>query len=242
MTTPPPSQRTRIRRKPQRGRYDFATIAAIIDEALVCHVAFRHGDSVHCIPTACWRVDGHLYLHAAANARLIDALLSSECAVSLAIVDALILARSAFHHSMNYRSVVIYGRFAAVEDRREKEIALAAFVDRISPGRSRLVRPPAGGELSGTQVLRLPLAEAAAKIRDWGVEDDAEDLDLPVWAGVVPLRLAADEPVPDGDCGYLQPPVLPDLVVVRACRNSPANAGESPPDDDAVVSVPPGAG
>lgn len=211
-----PSPRTQIRRKPQRGHYDFATVAAIVDAALICHVAFRHAGSIHSLPTACWRIDRHLYLHAASNARLAAALLADECAVSIALLDGLVLARSAFHHSMNYRSLAIYGQFAEVVASDDKAAALAAFVEHVSPGRSALVRAPTPAELAGTCVLRLPLDEAAAKIRHWGVEDDAGDLGIAVWAGVVPLHTAAGALLPDEDCAAFTEPALPDLVVLRA--------------------------
>lgn len=197
-----PSPRTRIRRKPQRGHYDTETVAAIVDTALICQIAFNQGDSVHCLPTACWRVGNALYIHGANNSRLTRTLLDSDCSVCIAHVDGLVLARSAFHHSMNFRSVVIYGRFVAIDEPEEKKTALAAFVEHVSPGRSALVRPPNDAELAGTAVLRLALDEAAAKIRNWGVEDAPEDMDIPVWAGVVPLHqfaapaLADTNPMP----------------------------------------------
>lgn len=211
-----PSPRTQIRRQPQRGHYDFATVAAIVDAALICHVAFRHAGSVHSLPTACWRIDRHLYVHAANNARMADALLADECAVSIALVDGLVLARSAFHHSMNYRSLAVYGQFAEVLASDDKAAALTAFVEHVSPGRSSLVRAPTPAELAGTRVLRLALDEAAAKIRNWGVEDDAGDLGIAVWAGVVPLHTAAGVLLPDENCAALAEPALPDLVVLRA--------------------------
>lgn len=192
-----PSPRTQIRRKPQRGHYDSATVAAIIDTALICQIAFNQGDSVHCLPTACWRVGNALYIHGANNSRLTRTLVDSDCSVCIAHVDGLVLARSAFHHSMNFRSIVIYGRFVTVDAPEEKKAAMTAFVEHVSPGRSALVRPPNDAELAGTAVLRLALDEAAAKIRNWGVEDDACDLDIPVWAGVVPLRQLAGPPQAD---------------------------------------------
>lgn len=209
MSNSPPSQRTTIRRKAQRGHYDGATIRNIVDEALVCHIAFNEGGSVHSLPTVCWRVGDHLYVHGARNSRLCAALLAGECSVSIALVDGLVLARSAFHHSMNFRSVVVYGRFESVEDAEESGRIFAALVDHVAPGRSRLVRAPAPAELSGTLLLRLPLREAAAKIRNWGVEDSADDLDWPVWAGVVPLRLVAGEAQAEPDCGPYPAPELP---------------------------------
>ena len=209
MSPTAPSPRTVIRRKAQRAHYDAATIAAIVDATLICQIAFNQGGSVHCLPTACWRVGNALYIHGANNSRLTRTLLSAECAVCIAHVDGLVLARSALHHSMNYRSVVIYGRFAAVDAPSEKEAALAAFVEHVSPGRAALVRPPNAAELSGTQVLRLALDEAAAKIRDWGVVDDDDDLALPVWAGVVPLQMAAGLPQAEAGCADRPPPTLP---------------------------------
>lgn len=212
MNHSPPSPRTTIRRKPQRGHYDAATVAAIIDDALICQIAFHDGDSVHCLPTACWRIGDALYIHGANNSRLTQMLLASECAVCIAHVDGLVLARSAFHHSMNFRSVVIYGRFTAVDEADAKRAALAAFVEHVSPGRSAVVRAPNAGELAGTRVLRLELTEAAAKIRNWGVEDDADDLGLAVWAGVVPLRLHAAEAQAEAGCAGRPVPALPAFI------------------------------
>jgi len=208
-----PSPRTRIRRKPQRGHYDTATVAAIVDSALICQIAFNQGDSVHCLPTACWRVGNALYIHGANNSRLTRTLLDSDCSVCIAHVDGLVLARSAFHHSMNFRSVVIYGRFVAVDAPEEKKTALTAFVEHVSPGRSALVRPPNDAELAGTAVLRLTLNEAAAKIRNWGVEDDACDLEIPVWAGVVPLRCTAGEMEAEEAGTDFPQPSLPDYLM-----------------------------
>lgn len=208
MPQTPPSPRTTLRRKPQRGHYDAATIATIVDASLICQIAFADGDCVHCLPTACWRIGDHLYIHGASNSRLTSTLLASECAVCIAHVDGLVLARSAFHHSMNFRSVVVYGRFEEVGEASAKAAALAAFVDHVSPGRSAQVRPPNAAELAGTRVLRLAMAEAVAKIRNWGVEDDADDLDQPVWAGVIPLAMTAGSAQADGDAMPWPEPAL----------------------------------
>lgn len=212
MSNLPPSPRTTIRRKAQRGHYDAPTIRGIVDESLICHVAFNEGGSVHSLPTVCWRVGDHLYVHGARNSRLCAALLAGECSVSIALVDGLVLARSAFHHSLNFRSVVVYGRFESVEDADESGRIFAALVDHVSPGRSRLVRAPAPAELSGTLLLRLSLREGAAKIRNWGVEDSVDDLDWPVWAGVVPLCSVAGKPQPEPDCGAFSAPELPTFL------------------------------
>ena len=195
-----PSPRTEIRRKPQRGHYDRATIDAIVDAAVLCHIAFAHGGSVHCLPTACWRDGDYLYIHGANNSRMVQALLEAECSVAITHLDGLVLARSAFHHSMNFRSVVIYGRFAAVDEPAPKATAFRQFVDHVSPGRAAQVREPSPAELAGTRLLRIPLAEAAAKVRNWGVEEAAEDLAVPVWAGVIPLALRAGAPERDPVC------------------------------------------
>lgn len=207
-----PSPRTEIHRKPQRAHYDAATIASIVDQALLCHVAFNDAGSVHCLPMACWREGDYLYVHAARNSRISRALQDGECALTITHVDGLVLARSAFRHSMNFRSVVIYGRFAAVDAENDQKSAFAAFVDHVSPGRSRLVREPDSAELAGTTLLRLHLAEAAAKIRNWGVEDKAGDLERPVWAGVIPLAMWAAPPQAEADCDGLPLPALPAFI------------------------------
>lgn len=201
-----PSARTRVRRRGERARYDRGSIATIVGEALVCHVAFNDGLGVHCIPTACWYAHGHLYVHGSNGSRMVQALLEGEACATVTHIDGLVLARSAFHHSMNYRSVVAYGRFEKVDDPEEKLSAFADFIEALAPGRWPQIRQPDRKELAATTVLRLPLNEAAAKVRDWGVKDDASDLTVPVWAGVVPLRLTARMPVPDPDCAVMAAP------------------------------------
>lgn len=213
MPDPAPSRRTEVRRKPQRARYDRATIEAIVDEALICHVAFSHGGSVHCLPMACWRSGEHLYIHGAANSRMASALLAGESSVCIAHLDGLVLARSAFHHSMNFRSVVIYGRFEEVTDPAAKAAEFTAFVEHVSPGRTPRVRAPSAAETAGTRLLRIPLREAAAKMRTGGVIDAEEDMDIPVWAGVVPLGLRAGCPEPDAGCAGMERPGIPGCIV-----------------------------
>lgn len=194
-----PSTRTRIRRRPERAHYDFDTVAAVVDAAHFCTIAFNWGGSVHALPTAHWRDGGHLYIHGARASRLLAALTAGECCVTVARIDGLVYARSAFHHSMNYRSAVIYGRFEAVDAPEHKTASLRAFIERLAPGRWAQLRPISDKELDATTVLRLPLAEASVKIRDWGVKDDAQDMDWPVWAGVVPLDVVAGRPETDPD-------------------------------------------
>lgn len=202
----PPSPRTTVRRKPDRGHYDPASIHAIVDAAFVCNIAFTHEGSVHCLPTACWRHDDYLYIHGANNSRMINALLAGECSVCITHLDGLVLARSAFHHSMNFRSVVIYGQFAAVDLKKDKKKAMAAFIEHVSPGRNADVRASSDAELAGTRILRISLHEAAAKIRDMGAIDSPEDMDIPVWAGVIPLTCQPGTPqAEDGCAGYASP-------------------------------------
>ena len=183
--SPAPSPRTRVRRLPERAHYDADSIAAIVDAAMLCTVAFQIDGMVHAIPTIHWREGGHLYIHGAKGSRMLKALTDGEACVTIALADGLVLARSAFHHSMNYRSVVIYGRFEEVVDPECKLAAFNAFVDFVSPGRSARVREPSAAEISGTKLLRIPLHEAAAKMRSGGVIDADDDMAIPVWAGVI---------------------------------------------------------
>ena len=212
MSSIPPSARTEVHRRPQRAHYDRATVEAIVDEALICFVAFKHDGSVHCLPMACWRGGDHLYIHGANNSRMTQALLLGECAVSLAHLDGLVLARSAFHHSMNFRSVAIYGRFEEVLDPDVKAAAFDDFVNHVSPGRASQVRAASSAEMAGTRLLRISLDEAAAKIRTGGVIDTEADMAIPVWAGVVPLALRALPLQPEADCLSEDLPGVPAFV------------------------------
>lgn len=209
MPSTAPSRRSEIQRKAERAHYDAASIRAIIDAAFLCHIAFADQGSVHCLPTACWRDGDFLYIHGAPRSRMTQALLAGECAVTLTHLDGLVLARSAFRHSMNYRSVVIYGQFAAVDAPEEQAMAMTAFLEHVSPGRSPQVRPPSPAELASTRLLRLPLAEASAKIRNWGVEDSPPDRDIAVWAGVLPLACQAGAARPEAGSEAYRPPQLP---------------------------------
>jgi nitroimidazol reductase NimA-like FMN-containing flavoprotein (pyridoxamine 5'-phosphate oxidase superfamily) len=196
MTTPdaespcaPPSARTRVRRVPNRAHYDRATLHAIIDSAYLCHLAFADEHGVHCIPTACWREGDHLYIHGSNGSRMLKlAATGAQVCVTVTHLDGLVLARSAFHHSMNYRSAVVYGAFELVEG-EAKAAAMDAFVEFVAPGRSREVRPGDASELAATTVLRIALDEAASKIRVGGPKDDEADMSRPVWAGVLPMAL-----------------------------------------------------
>jgi hypothetical protein len=198
MQPAPASERTRVRRRPERARYDAATIRAILDEGLVCHLGFVSGGQPSVIPTTYARRGDHLYVHGSAASRTLREVAKGlPVCVTVTLLDGLVLARSAFHHSMNYRSVVILGRAVEVADPEEKLFALEAIVEHVLRGRWSEVRPPTDQELRATTVLRLPLDEASAKVRAGGPLDDQEDLALGCWAGVIPLRLRAEEPIRD---------------------------------------------
>ncbi len=202
--------RTTVHRLPKRGVYDRAAVAAILDEALVCHVGFAAEGRPFVIPTIFARVEDRLYLHGSAASRMLQALAEGvDVCVTVTLVDGLVLARSAFHHSMNYRSVVVLGRARLVSDPLEKAAALEAIVEHVVPGRSKEVRAPNDRELVATSVLRLDLEEVSAKVRTGPPIDDPEDMDLPCWAGVIPLRLSPAAPVPDPQLrAGIEPPPL----------------------------------
>ena len=194
--TAAPSPRTRIRRIPELASYERDALYQIIDDSYVCHIAFHDGENSHCIPTACWREGDFLYIHGSNGGRLTK-MLSGGRQVSIAIthVDGLVLAKSAFSHTMNYRSAVIYGVFELIEEREQKLAAMDVFMDKIASGRKLEARPGNDKELAATSVLRIALAEAASKISNTMPVDKEEDVDLPVWAGVLPLRIVRGEPI-----------------------------------------------
>jgi len=192
------TERTTLKRLPKRGHFDRETVYGILDEAFICHVGFAPEGRPVVIPTGYARVDDKLYIHGSQASRMLRTLAGGvDVCVTVTIVDGLVLARSAFHHSMTYRSVVIFGRATPVEDREEKLAALLALSEHIIRGRWAEVREPAEQELRATTVLSLPLVEASAKIRTGPPLDDEEDYALPVWAGVIPLKLEAGEPIKD---------------------------------------------
>ncbi|MGH8976763.1 MAG: pyridoxamine 5'-phosphate oxidase family protein [Acidimicrobiia bacterium] len=183
-----PTTRTKVRRKAERGRYQWATLASILDEGVIAHVGFVGPEGVCVLPMAYARVDDLLYLHGAAGNAMLRLLSGGgEVCVTVTLVDALVLSRSAFHHSMNYRSVVVVGRPELVEERGEKERALRAVVDHNLPGRSDECRGPNDSELRTTRVIRLAITEASAKIRTGPPIEEPDDLALPFWGGVVPI-------------------------------------------------------
>jgi uncharacterized protein len=190
--------RTRVRRAPARGRYDRETIHSILDETLISHVGFAQDGEPVVIPMLHARVGERLYLHGSSASRLMRALAAgAPVCVTATLIDGLVLARSAFHHSINYRSVVVFGTARLVEPQEERIEALELFTEKLVPGRWPEVRPPTRQELKGTKVLSLPLDEASAKLRTGPPIDDDEDYDLPVWAGVLPMSTAVHEPEPD---------------------------------------------
>lgn len=192
------TERTKLRRLPKRGDFERGTVYKILDEAFVCHVGFIVDGQPFVIPTGYARVGDNLLIHGSAASRMLKVLAGDVAVcVTVTLIDGLVLARSAFHHSMNYRSVVIFGKAQVVSDEQEKSDALFALSEHMIPNRWAEVRPPTENELKATLVLSLPLTEASAKIRTGNPVDDEEDYALDVWAGVIPLRLTAGEPVAD---------------------------------------------
>jgi uncharacterized protein len=193
-----PTQHTTVKRHPERGAYDRPTIDSILDEALICHLGFVADGRPYVIPTIHARDGDTLYVHGSPGSRMLKASKKGvDICVTVTLLDGLVLARSVYNHSMNYRSVVVLGRARELTDRDEKLRAMRRVVEHVVPGRWEDARPPDDGEIKGTMILALPLDEASAKIRSGPPTDDAADLELPVWAGVIPLRIEPSDPVPD---------------------------------------------
>jgi nitroimidazol reductase NimA-like FMN-containing flavoprotein (pyridoxamine 5'-phosphate oxidase superfamily) len=193
-----PTDRTQVKRLPKRGHYDAETIYAILDEAFVCHVGFNVDGQPFVIPTNYGRKGDTVYLHGSSASRMLRTLSAGvRVCVTVTLVDGLVLARSAFHHSVNYRSVVILGTANLVDDPTEKMEALRLFTEHVLKGRWDDIRLPNEQELKATTVLALNIEEASAKIRSGGPLDDEPDYLLPIWAGVLPLRTVAAQPEPD---------------------------------------------
>jgi nitroimidazol reductase NimA-like FMN-containing flavoprotein (pyridoxamine 5'-phosphate oxidase superfamily) len=208
MPESPPSERTRVKRHPERGAYDRATIDGILDEALFCHVGYVADGHPRVIPTIHARVGDTLYVHGSNASRTLRTIKGGdEVCIVTTLLDGLVLARSAFMHSMNYRSVVVYGHTREVSAREEKWMAQKALVDHVCAGRSDQVRMPTDDELRQTTILAVPLEEASAKLRTGPPKDDAADYDLPVWAGVLPMSIVTQTPLDDPRLGQgLEPP------------------------------------
>jgi nitroimidazol reductase NimA-like FMN-containing flavoprotein (pyridoxamine 5'-phosphate oxidase superfamily) len=194
----PQTPRTTLKRLPQRGNYDREVINQILDEGFICHVGFAVDGQTFVIPTGYARVGDSLVIHGSQASRMLRTLGQGiDVCVTVTLIDGLVLARSAFNHSMNYRSVVVFGRATVIDDPAEKFDVLRALSEHMIPGRWDDVRKPTERELEQTTVLLLPLTEASAKVRSGSPLDDEEDYNLSVWAGVIPLRLFADHPVDD---------------------------------------------
>jgi uncharacterized protein len=203
----PQTDRTKLKRLPKRGHFDRETVYGILDEGFMCHVGFAVDGQPYVIPTGYARVDDKLYIHGSQASRMLRSLSNGlDACVTVTIVDGLVLARSAFHHSMNYRSVLVFGHAVLVDDPKEKYEALVALSEHIVRGRWADVREPNEQEMIQTTVLCLPMEEASAKIRTGPPLDDEEDYALPMWAGIVPLKLVAGQPIND--------PRLPDGIEV----------------------------
>lgn len=202
-----PGDLVRLGRHPQRGDYDFATVANIFDEALICHVGFVSDEGRPVVlPTIHARIERALYLHGSVLARWLKSAPGTQLCVTATIVDALVLARSAFNHSMNYRSAVAMGTAEIVNSADEREKALEAVVEHVCPGRWDDARLPSENELAATIVVKMPIDQASAKIRTGPPNDPQGDLEREVWAGLLPLRSGYGDPVPD-------PKLMPSIAV-----------------------------
>ncbi len=213
--TPPASDRVRVRRMHERGKYDAASVHAVLDAGYVCHVGFVQDGQPMVIPTGYWREGDHLYIHGSSKSRMTLALAEGiPACVTVTLLDALVLARSSFHHSMNYRSVVALGRFTKVEGDDAKLKALEAFVERIAPGRWAEIRGPDAQEMKATMVLSMPLDEASAKMRVGPPKDDEPDMAIQCWAGLIPFAGGFQTPVAD-------PLLAPGIVLPDYLSNFP---------------------
>ncbi|MCS0385616.1 pyridoxamine 5'-phosphate oxidase family protein [Vibrio diabolicus] len=183
------TNRTEIKKGAHKAVSDVSKLHAIIDESLIAHIAITNESGPVVIPMLAWRVDDYVYIHGANNSRLLRSLKQGvQTCLTFTLFDGWVLARSAFHHSAHYRSAVVFGQFEVVEDNQEKDRLLNHFIEQIAPGRTEQVRLSNEKELKATILLRIPLTEASVKISNFGVNDDAEDMDIPVWAGVLPYR------------------------------------------------------
>ena len=193
-----PTPRTRLKRNPKRAAYDPKTVHAVIDAGLICHVGYVINGQPYVTPTAHWRDGGRVYWHGSSASRMLRAQKGGiPVCLTVSHLDGLVLARSGFHHSVNYRSVMLVGNAELVEGDEAKDAALKVFMDRIMPGRWAELRPPTKQEMKGTTILGMNIAEVSAKIRTGGVIDEEEDYDWDVWAGVVPIRTLIGEPEDD---------------------------------------------
>ncbi|MEU3015899.1 pyridoxamine 5'-phosphate oxidase family protein [Nocardiopsis sp. NPDC007018] len=208
------TERTRLNRAKHKTRTDRAELYALLDEGLVCHMGLVVDGSPRVIPTGYGRIDDTLYLHGSTGARSLRT--EGEVCVTVTLLDGIVLARSSFHHSMNHRSAMIFGTPCVVTDERERWDALRAITEHLAPGRWDAARRPDAKEMAATRVLALPLAEASVKVRTGPPGDDEEDYDLPIWAGVQPVRTVFDPPVADPALRHDLP--VPEHVLARVTR------------------------
>lgn len=210
------TERSKVKRRPRLGSHERDVIYQILDEALVCHVGFVVNNQPFVIPMGYGRKEDHLYLHGSSASRMLETLTEGvEICLSVTLLDGLVIARSLFHHSINYRSVVLFGRACLVKTQQEKTIALEVLSDHLIPGRCQQSRTPTVEEVKGTTVLSFPIEEGSAKIRTGPPNDNAEDYQLPFWAGEIPLKLTAGGPIPDE---RLSPTILPPQNLVNYSR------------------------
>ena len=192
-----PTEKTRVKRLPDRARYDAASIHAILDAGFVCHVGYVIRGEPLVTPTAYWREGDHVYWHGSHASRMLGEAAGRSVCLTVTQVDGLVVARSAFHHSINYRSVMLFGKPTPVEDEGQKLAAMQRFVERMYPGQWSGLRPVTRKEIKATSVLHMRIDEASAKIRTGPPKDDADDYALPIWAGVVPIETVHGVPEPD---------------------------------------------
>lgn len=189
------TERNRVRRRPDRGRYDRKTVYEILDAAMVCHIAYVIGGQPYCTPTAFWREGDHLYWHGSSASRMLRAeAKGTPVCLTVTHMDAVVLARCGFNHSINYRAVMAYGHAHVIEG-EAKLRAMDSFIDRFFPGRSRVLRPPSGQEVKATTVLGMEIEDASGKIRAMDVHDEEEDYAVPAWTALIPVRTVIDAPV-----------------------------------------------
>ncbi|MEO8398568.1 MAG: pyridoxamine 5'-phosphate oxidase family protein [Ignavibacteriaceae bacterium] len=201
-----PTKKTKVKTIPKRASYDVETINKILDDTFICHIGFVAQDHPFVIPTGFGRKENKLYFHGAKGSRMLKALKNGiDICLTVTLIDGIVLARSAFHHSINYRSVVAFGKAEEIFDQAEKTKALKIISNHIIPGRWEDVRKPNDKELNATAVFSLDINEASAKIRVGNPIDDEEDINLKVWAGVLPLKIIAGNPIPDAILNYEMP-------------------------------------
>jgi len=192
-----PSDRTRLRRSHERGRYDRASLHAVLDATPLCHVGYLMDGKPAVTPTLHWREGDYVYWHGSSASRALRAAEGLDVCLTVTLLDGLVLARSAFHHSVNYRSAMLFGRASIVVDPDEKAEKLKNFVEAIVPDRWDSLRPMTAQEVKATTILSIPIDEASAKVREGGPIDDEDDYALPIWAGTVPFETVAGDPIPD---------------------------------------------